>query len=175
MGFGLLILRLMVGALFIGHGTQKLFGWFGGSGIDGTAAFMGSVGYRDGRRAALVLGLTETVSGALLVLGFLTPLAVAAIVGVMLSAMLTVHWRNGLWNTNNGIELPLVYAVAVSVLGFTGPGRISLDGALDFGLHGPEVGIVALGIGVGAALLALALRRPEPTEEEVTPSERVAA
>ena len=106
MALGLLILRVLVGALFIGHGTQKLFGWFGGHGIDGTAGFMESVRYRDGRKAAVLAGVTETVSGALLVLGFLTPIAVAGIVGVMLNAIVAVHWPNGVWNANGGFELP---------------------------------------------------------------------
>jgi putative oxidoreductase len=175
MAIGLLILRVLVGALFIGHGTQKLFGWFGGQGIDGAAGFMESVGYRYGRKAAVLAGVTETVSGALLVFGFLTPLAVAGIIGVMLNATVTAHWRKGLWNAKGGFELPLVYAAVVSALGFTGSGRISIDGVLDLGLRGGWFGMGALLMGVVAGMVALSLRRPEPIAEEAIRTERVAA
>jgi putative oxidoreductase len=96
MAVGLLILRVVVGALFFGHGAQKLFGWFGGHGIDGTAGFMDSLEYRNGRVAAMLAGLTETISGLLLAVGLLTPLAAAGIIGVMVNATATVHWRKGL-------------------------------------------------------------------------------
>ena len=92
---------------------------------------MQSLGYRNGRAAAVLAGLTEAVSGLMLVLGFLTPLTAAGIVGVMLTAIAAVHLRNGLWNTSGGIELPLVYAAAAAALGFTGPG-----GAQTFGPPG---------------------------------------
>src|SRR5205085_8099803 len=88
MDVGMLILRLVVGALFIGHGTQKLFGWFQGHGLEGTAGFMESLGYRPGKRYAALGGLAEAGGGALLVLGLLTPLAAALIVGMMLNAIL---------------------------------------------------------------------------------------
>lgn len=172
---GLLIVRAVIGALFVGHGTQKLFGWFGGHGVDGTAGFMESLRYRDGRTAAVLAGLTETVSGALLAIGFLTPLAVAGIIGVMVSAMVTVHWRKGLWNVNGGIELPLVYAVIVSALAVTGPGQISLDAVLGLGLRGIAFGIGAVVVGVIAAVVALSMRRPEQVEEATVQRERVAA
>ena len=175
MALGLLFLRVLVGALFIGHGTQKLFGWFGGHGIDGSAGFMESVRYRDGRKAAVLAGVTETVSGALLVLGFLTPIAVAGIVGVMLNAIVAVHWPNGVWNANGGFELPLVYTSVVSALGFTGAGRFSIDGMLDLGLRGAWFGIGALLLGVVAGVVALSQRRPAPAEVDAIRGERLAA
>ena len=91
MSVGLLILRLVVGALFFGHGTQKLFGWFGGHGLDGTGGFFESLRYRNGREMALVAGLAEAGGGTLLALGFLTWLGAAAILGVMLNAMIAVR------------------------------------------------------------------------------------
>jgi putative oxidoreductase len=94
MAIGLLVLRVIVGLLFVGHGTQKLFGWFGGHGPDGTAAFLGSLGYRPSRRMALVAGVAETLGGAMLTLGFLTPVACAAIIGVMVNATVAMHLRN---------------------------------------------------------------------------------
>src|SRR5438477_12398674 len=111
MDLGLLILRLVVGALFIGHGTQKLFGWFGGHGLEGTAGFMHSLGYRPGKRYAALAGVAEAGGGALLLIGFLTPLAAAFIIGMMLNATLSVHLENGVWATNGGYELPRVMGV----------------------------------------------------------------
>src|SRR5260370_32307282 len=106
MTVGLMILRVVVGALFAGHGAQKLVGWFGGHGINGTAGFMELLGYGNGRVAAVLAGLTEAVSGLMLMLGLLTPLAAAGIVGVMLSAIAAVHRRNGLWTPTGGDETP---------------------------------------------------------------------
>src|SRR5919106_7069461 len=144
MTIGLLILRVIVGALFVGHGAQKLFGWFGGHGIDGTAGFMESLRYRNGRIAAIVAGVTEAVSGLLLMFGLLVPLAVAGIISVMLNAAVAFHFRNGLWNSNGGYELPLVYAVIAAALGFTGPGSFSLDRLFGFDLAGTTYGIGAI-------------------------------
>ena len=164
MAVGLLILRGVVGALVAGHGAQKLFGLFGGDGIEGTAGFMESLRYRNGRVAAIAAGVAETVGGLLLILGFLTPLAAAAIIGVMLAAIATVHVRKGLWNTSGGMELPLVYAIVALALGFTGAGAFSVDRLLGLDLAGPAYGAVALVLGVFAGLYALAVRRPEPDQ-----------
>jgi len=120
MAIGLLVLGVIVGLLFEGHGAQKLFGWFGGHGPEGTAAFLGSLGYRPSRTMALVAGVTETLAGAMLALGFLTPVASAAIIGVMVNATMAMHLRNGLWNSNGGFELPLVYATVAAGLAFAG-------------------------------------------------------
>jgi putative oxidoreductase len=162
MTVGLMILRVVVGALFAGHGAQKLSGWFGGHGINGTARFMQSLGFRNGRAAAVLTGLTEAGSGLMLTLGFLTPLAAAGIVGVMLTAIAAAHLRNGLWNTSGGIELPLVYAAAAAALGFAGPGTFSVDRLCGFHLAGTAYGAGALALGFAAALMALAARRCGP-------------
>lgn len=117
MDVGLLLLRLVVGGLFIGHGSQKLFGSFGGHGLEGTGSFMGKLGYRPGRPMAALAGFAELASGALLLLGFFTPFAAAGIIGVMFNAIISVHWRNGVWNQDGGIEYPLVLCtVAAAVL-----------------------------------------------------------
>jgi putative oxidoreductase len=165
MAIGLLILRGVVGALLVGHGAQKLFGWVGGSGLEGTAAFMESLRYRNGRMAAVVTGVTEAVCGLLIVLGFAMPVAAAGIIGVMLNAMGTVHLRNGVWNENGGIELPLVYTIVVAALAFTGPGAFSLERLFGLDLAGPAYGVGALVLGILAGLTALALRRPEPRSQ----------
>ncbi|HXF57718.1 MAG TPA: DoxX family protein [Actinomycetota bacterium] len=177
MSVGLLLLRLVVGALFVGHGTQKLFGWFGGHGLRGTAGFMESLGFRNGRWAAVAAGLAETVGGLLLACGLLTPLAAAAIVGVMVTAALCVHVRNGVWNANGGVELPLVYATAATALAFAGPGAYSVDSVLGLELSGPWYGLAAVALGFLAALAATAFRRaPVPAAaSQPSPTEQVAA
>jgi putative oxidoreductase len=154
---GLLLLRLVVGAIFIGHGTQKLLGWFGGGGPEGTEGFLGSLGYRPARTWALLVGAVETLAGLLLVLGLLTPFACAGVIGVMTNAILAVHAPRGFWNTQGGFEFPLTLVAVAAALGFTGPGRISIDKALGLILRGPLTGVVVLlgGILVGVAVYLL--------------------
>jgi putative oxidoreductase len=161
MAIGLLVLRVIVGLLFVGHGTQKLFGWFGGHGPEGTATFLGSLGYRPSRRMALVAGVTETLAGAMLALGFLTPVASAAIIGVMVNATVAMHLRNGLWNSNGGYELPLVYATVAAGLAFAGPGRWSVDRLIGFAPEPVLAGVGAIALGVVAGVIALATRERE--------------
>ena len=175
MSLGLLVLRVVVGALFVGHGTQKLFGWFGGHGLDGTGAWMASVGFRRGRFWAGVAGLAESLGGLLLALGFLTPLAAAAIIGVMTTAVLAVHLRNGVWNSNGGYELPLVYATAATALAFTGPGAYSLDRMIGLAIEPVTSGILALVLGLLAGTLVNALRAEPVAAGAPSPEERVAA
>src|SRR3982751_3976405 len=92
------VLRGVIGGLFVGHGTQKLFGWFEGHGIEGTAGFFESLGLRPGKRHAAAAGFSETAGGALLTLGALTPLASALITGTMITAIRKVHLKNGPWS-----------------------------------------------------------------------------
>ncbi|MCC3376074.1 DoxX family protein [Cohnella sp. REN36] len=127
--WGLLIVRLVVGLLFVGHGAQKLFGWFGGHGPKGTGGWMESVGIRPGVPMAIAAGLMELVGGALFAAGLFTPVAAALLVLTMLGAF-KVHGRNGLWAASNGYEYPLtLIAVAVGVA-LIGAGDFSLDAAL---------------------------------------------
>lgn len=100
----LLVLRIVVGLIFFGHGTQKLFGWWGGHGLEGTGQWLASMEAVPGKFWATVVGLAETLGGLGLTFGLLTPIAGAALASVMLMAILRVHWENGLWNTNNGFE-----------------------------------------------------------------------
>jgi putative oxidoreductase len=159
MPIGLLLLRLVVGAIFIGHGAQKLLGWFGGGGPEGTAGMMGTLGYRSARTMALLAGAAEALGGLLLLLGLFTPFACAAIIGVMTNAILAVHAPKGFWNTRGGIEFPLTLLVVAAALGFMGPGRISLDRALGIVLKGPATGIVALLAGILAGVAVFVLGR----------------
>jgi putative oxidoreductase len=169
MDFGRTLLRTVVGALFVGHGTQKLFGWFGGHGPEGTAGFFESLGLRPGRRHAMLAGATEAGSGALLVLGLLTPVAASGVVGVMTTAIQRVHARNGVWSTNGGYEYNLVLAAAAVALAADGPGRPSLDAVLLPGFKGNGWALAALGAGVGGAMIATAertadWRTPQPED-----------
>ena len=155
MDTGLLVLRIVIGLLLVGHGTQKLFGWFGGGGLTGTAWYFRSVGYWPPRLMAGFAGGVELAGGAALAAGFMTPLAAAAVIGTMLNAVVAVHGRNGLWVMDNGYEYPLVIAAAAATLGFTGAGAASLDASFGLGGASVESGVfaVALGLMAGSAVL----------------------
>ena len=159
MNTGLLVLRLVFGLLLVGHGTQKLFGLFGGPGLDGTAGYFHSLGFRPGKPMAIVAGTCEAGAGVLLVLGLLTPFASAAVIGTLVVAG-SVHWTAGLWAQNSGFEMPLLYATAAAVVAFTGPGSFSLDNALDLhGLAGFGWGIAAVVVGALSGLAVVARAR----------------
>src|SRR5438445_615194 len=159
MDTGLLLIRIVVGVLFMGHGAQKLFGWFGGHGIEGTGGFFHSLGYRPGKAFATVGGLSEFFGGLCLALGFLTPLAAAAIIGMMFNAAMSVHVKNGVWVTNGGVEYPLVLATAAAAMAFIGPGAASLDNAFGWDLAGEQWGIAALAVGIGGGAIVDLYRR----------------
>ena len=164
MNIGLLILRVVAGTLFAGHGAQKLFGWFEGPGIDGAAGMMHALGYRPGRRFAAVAALTEVVGGALFALGLLTPLAAAMIIGLMVNAYWSVHREKGLWITKGGYEYNVVLATIAAAIGFTSAGRWSLDNALGLPFRHDWWGVaaVALGLVTGGITVAMRTREPEP-------------
>ncbi len=161
MDIGMLILRLVVGALFIGHGTQKLFGWFDGHGLEGTAGFMDSLGYQPGKRYAALGGVAEAGGGALLVLGLLTPLAAALIIGMMVNAVLAVHLENGVWNTNGGYELPLVMGAAAAAVALAGPGTIAADALVGLDRLRGAWGLLAVIVGLIAGATANSMRTRE--------------
>ena len=165
MSIGLFILRLTIGLLFMGHGAQKLFGRFGGAGLDGTGRQFESLGLRPGRRHALIAGLGELVGGLLVSLGWFTPLAAAAIIAVMVAAIWTVHGKKGVWITDGGFEYHLVVIAAVFALAGVGAGSWSLDHAMSFADNGTTWAIVALVVGAlagaGAVLSAREYERPE--------------
>ncbi|HVM40166.1 MAG TPA: DoxX family protein [Acidimicrobiia bacterium] len=169
MDFGLLIIRLVAGALLVGHGTQKLFGWFGGYGPVGTGQYFASLGYRGGAPLAVAAGLGEAGGGLLLALGFFTPLGAAAVIGVMANAIVAQHRGKGPWVANGGWELPLLYSGVAALLAFAGPGVWSVDEAIGFELEGLLWGFVALVIGLGTALAAL-FTRTEPFAGEDAPA-----
>lgn len=123
---GLLIIRLVVGITFMGHGAQKLFGWFGGHGLKGTAGWMESIGMKPGILMALLAGLGELVGGFLFAAGIFTWLGALAIIGTMLVAIVTVHGKNGYWVTQNGFEYNFILIAVAVGIGLTGPGIYTL-------------------------------------------------
>jgi putative oxidoreductase len=127
---GLLLVRLVVGLLLVGHGAQKLFGWFGGYGPKGTGGWMESIGIKPGVFMAVSAGLMELLGGALFALGLLTPLAALFITVTMLGAIFKVHGPNGIWATANGYEYPLVLIAIVIGIALTGAGSYSIDAIL---------------------------------------------
>ncbi|WHY89682.1 DoxX family protein [Neobacillus cucumis] len=124
---GLLIIRLVVGILFIGHGAQKLFGWYGGYGLKGTGGWFESIGMKPGVTMALFAGLAELIGGILFALGLLTPLAGIIIAGTMVMAIAKVHGPNGIWATSNGYEYNLTLIAVTIGIALVGPGQYALD------------------------------------------------
>ena len=158
---GLLVGRLMVGLGIAAHGSQKLFGWFGGYGLAGTGGFFEQLGFRPGRIFAAAAGGAEFAGGLLTALGLLGPVGPALMLSVMIVAKLTVHFRNGFFTETNGIERPFLYAAGALVFGLAGPGLFSLDAVLGLEwLWAPRIGVAALTIGVLGAIGNVLARRP---------------
>jgi putative oxidoreductase len=170
MKIGRLILRLVVGGYFFGHGTQKLFGWFGGYGPEATGQFFEGLGLRPGKRHAIAAGAAEAGGGALLVLGAATPLASAALIATMLTAIHRVHLKNGPWVTDQGYEYNLVLIAVAAALAETGPGSPSIDDARGSQMYGPKWALLALLLGAlgaaGAHQVADSVPAPEPAPED---------
>ena len=173
MGVGRLTTRAVIGGLFVGHGTQKLFGWFGGPGHAGTQGMMTAIGLRPAKLHALMAGITETAGGALLAAGLATPLASATLTGVMATAIRKVHLKNGPWVTQGGWEYNATIIAALLTLAEVGPGELSLDHVLGIDRHGPAIALSALGVGVAAAAATMAAgsrgteQGPPPEEPEI--------
>lgn len=159
MAVGSLILRLVLGGLFFGHGAQKLFGWFGGEGLGGWARKVEGLGYTSPLAMARLAGVCELAGGGLLALGLAVPLGAAMIMAVMINAIVSVHARHGWWNRDGGVELPATNAACALALGFIGGGSFSLDRVLDMPLAGIYAGAWTFVVGIGAATLALMLRQ----------------
>jgi putative oxidoreductase len=162
MKIGRLLLRLAVGGFFVGHGTQKLFGWFGGKGLDATAQGFDQLGLRPGRRNAIAAGVAETGGGAMLATGLATPLAASVLTATMLTAIHTVHGKNGPWLSNGGYEYNVVLIAAALALVEVGPGNLSLDVALGREHSGSCWALASLLAGaLGAAGAHLAAAAPD--------------
>lgn len=173
---GLLLVRIVVGVLFAAHGLQKLFGWFGGPGLQGTASMFDKGGLGPGRITAPLGGAAELAGGASLALGLFTPLGAIAVLVMMAGAVIAVHGRNGLWNSNGGSEFNVVLGAVALALTLTGPGRWSLDRLAGMHLAGWVWAAAAVVATLIASVVEIALirahrveessSRPAPTEHE---------
>jgi putative oxidoreductase len=159
MRLGLAALRIVVGGLFVGHGLQKLKGWFKGDGIEATGESFESIGLRPGRAHATAAGVAETVGGGLLLTGLLTPIGASMVTGSMAVAISKIHGKNGVWVTENGFEYNLVLSTSAFALAAAGPGALSLDERLGTKISGLPVALAEL----AAALLgaAFVVKRPQ--------------
>ncbi len=165
MKLGRLLLRFVVGGFFIGHGTQKLFGWFGGNGLKGTAEGFDKLGLKPARAHATAAGVAEAGGGALLVVGLETPLAAAAITATMITAIRTVHLKNGPWASNGGYEYNVVLIAAALALAELGPGPLSLDAARGRERAGTGWALAAAGAGALGALGAQLTTKLQPAAQ----------
>lgn len=130
-GFSALALRVPVGIIFMAHGAQKLFGWFGGYGLEGTGGWMESIGLGPGFLMALLAGSAEFFGGLFILLGLLTRPAATALAFTMVVAIFAVHFDNGLFMSNNGYEFGLALLAASVSLAFSGAGKIGLDSLIN--------------------------------------------
>ena len=129
-GYGLTVLRIFVGIIFAAHGSQKLFGWFGGGGLAGTAQWMESIGLAPGTLMAVLAGGTEFLGGLALIVGLLARPAALGLSFTLLVAIFSVHIHNGLFMANNGYEFALALLGGTLAVLFEGAGKWSLDRAI---------------------------------------------
>jgi putative oxidoreductase len=156
---GLLVLRLVLGIYMAAHGTQKLFGWFGGHGLNATGEFMVQLGFKQGRTFATLASVTEVTSGLLVAFGLLGPVGPALMISVMIVAAVTVHLKAGAFAQNGGVEVPVLYAVGALALALTGFGRYSLDALLGLApLAAPSIAYPVLAVGILGGFANLAVR-----------------
>lgn len=168
---GLFVVRGALGGAVAAHGFQKLFGLFGGGGIDGTAEAFGQMGFEPARQAALASGLSEGVGGSLLVLGAATPVAAAAVAG-NLAVAASVHRPNGFFATEGGLELPATLAAVAGGLALTGPGNLSFDRLFKHRYSRGWMGMAALAA-AGAVAASIVQRREQLlSERQSSPGDR---
>jgi putative oxidoreductase len=154
MRLGPLLIRGVIGPLFIGHGTQKLFGWFGGHGQEGTAGFFEQLGLKPGKRHAVAAGAAEAVGGLLVTLGALTPVGATMISATMVTAIRKVHGSKGPWVSDGGFEYNAVLIAAMAILVETGPGPLSVDGVLLPEFKGARWAALTTGAAIAGSYLA---------------------
>jgi putative oxidoreductase len=164
-GIALLLARLVIGLVMAAHGAQKLFGWFGGYGLNKTGEFFVHLGFQPGRAFAAAASVTEITSGLLVATGLLGPVGPALMLSVMIVAAITVHWEHGLFAADNGIEVPLLYATAAIAFALIGYGPFSLDALLGFAGRWPvttTLAVLAAGALGGLGNVAVRRRRVPP-------------
>jgi putative oxidoreductase len=161
MSSGLLLLRIAVGSIMAAHGAQKLFGWWGGPGMSGTAGMVSSLAYRTPFLMACGLAAAEFGGGLSLATGLLTPLGALAVTVVMLNAIYVIHWPKGFFNGNGGYEFNLLIAASAVGLAAIGPGRFSIDHALgwDDNISGVWWGVGVAGAAILVSFLTLTVGR----------------
>ena len=165
---GLLVLRLTAGGLLAGHGAQKLFGAFGGRGLQATTGTMESLGMKPGQKWAVLAGGSEFAGGVLTALGFLHPLGPITMLAPMSTATATAHWGKPIWVTSGGAELPVTNIAIATALLFVGPGSISADRVLGIRLPRPLIAL-ALAATVAGTAYGLLQREPRAAPEEAKP------
>jgi putative oxidoreductase len=156
---GLLVLRVAIGLVVAAHGSQKLFGWFGGPGIKGMTGFLHGLRMRPAQFWAVMAGLAEFGGGVLLALGMFTPFAAAGVFAAMLMGIALMHWPK-FWATEGGLEYPFVLLISALAVGIAGPGLFSLDSALGIAFPAPSTLIVLLVLSILGVVTALATREP---------------
>jgi putative oxidoreductase len=159
------MLRMGFGASCFTRGAQKLFGWFGGRRVEETSE-MSSKGFEPGERNDRVAGVMEAGGGALLALGLATGPVAAALAGNMIVAS-SVHARNGLFNTDEGYEVPVTYALVGTTFALTGPGRFSVDHLLGGALNRPWMRALALIGALASAAYLIVIRSPVVPERDI--------
>ena len=155
MALGKLVLRVVVGGLFVGHGLQKLNGSFGGPGLAGATGMMEALQMRPARTNALIASWSEIGGGAAIALGAGTPFAAAALIGTMTTAIRKVHYSNGPWNAKGGFEYNAVLIAVVTALADDGPGVISVDAIFGKAKWGFGWGLFALAAGIAGSTAAI--------------------
>jgi len=159
----LLILRLVTGLTIAAHGSQKLFGWFGGGGWAGSLKMAQGLRLRPVPFWALMSGLAEFGGGVLLALGLLSPIGSLGVMAAMLMAIITAHWPR-FFNSNRGMEFPLLILTSALTVGISGPGAYSLDALIGLALPEPVSLLVGIGLVIVGIVLALATRQPAAVE-----------
>lgn len=161
MNAAILAARLLIGLGLAAHGSQKLFGWFGGGGVRGTAVFMESLGYRPGILYGIAAGVGELAGGLLVAAGLLNGAGPAIVILVMLVAIFSVHLPHGYFNSNNGWELPAANIAAVLAFDYAGYGNYSLDRLLHLPYYAMDIRWMMIGVAVILALGTVATRHRE--------------
>lgn len=161
MASGLLLIWALSGLTLAAHGSQKLFGFFAGSGPGGTAKFFASLGFRTPLLMAVIAGLGELVGGLLFAFGLLTPLAALILAVVMLNAIASAHWKRGFFSSAGGYEFNLAILATAGAITAIGPGRYSLDGALGWAetISGPWWALGVIGLAGLVAFVTLKIGR----------------
>jgi putative oxidoreductase len=168
---GLLVLRVIIGLTIMGHGSQKLFGWFSGPGLKGFSAGTGRMGLRPPLFWATLAALGEFGGGLLVALGLLTPLGALGIMGAMFVAIRKVHWPKGFWNGKGGIEFPLTLWTVAFALGLGGPGNYALDHLLGWPVNQPVAFVIAAVVLSAALYVILQVSKPQAAPAPAAPAQ----